>query len=117
MRASALAKTREVHLDFGEDGDLNLVIDPGALTPATQMKLAAAGEEDVSVFCELLPKVIRKWDLTDDQGDVIALTPEAIAEVPFIALGEIFSKMTEAVGKEISNEGKASAATSPQTDS
>lgn len=115
MKASSLAKTREVHLDFGEDGDLNLTIDPGALTPATQMKLAAAGEEDVSVFCEFLPKVIRKWDLTDDAGNIIPLTEVGIADVPFIALGEIFSKMTEALQKDIGEEGKASAATSQPT--
>jgi hypothetical protein len=117
MKASALAKVREVTLDFGEDGDLNLVIDPGALTPAMQMKMAAAGEEDVETFCELLPKVIRKWDLLDEEGQIIPLTPAGIADVPYVALGAIFEKMTVAVQEEVKEEGKDLAATSPQTDS
>lgn len=114
MKASKLIKQEEVTVDFSEEGVeateddlLHLTINAGAMTPKMIQDFTSASDEDVQPLVDGILGVIVKWDLMDDQGEVIPLTQDGIENQPIVVLGAILTKTGEALADRAKEQGKA----------
>lgn len=74
MRISdALKQTRDLKVDFGPGGVLNVVYRPPSWTPAEMQALK--DQKDVSQIVPQIRKLVVQWDLTDDYNNLIPLDP------------------------------------------
>jgi hypothetical protein len=87
LKLSQIGSNRvPVEVEF-EGGTLTVQFNPRKLTTPFLDRLGEVGEEEW--YGE--DGVIVGWDLLDDQGEVIPLTPEGLAEVPMFVRRAITS--------------------------
>jgi hypothetical protein len=107
--------TRPLVVTFGA-ADLTLAYRPSAVTPRFQKAVAAAqrdGDLDALIL-EPLCRLIANWDLTDEDGTPVALTPDALADLPVPVLVGLMT----AIGEDMAPDplkGAVSSSTSPRT--
>lgn len=79
------------------EGQLHITYSPAKVTPAVEGRaMALAGEQRaLAMTVEVLVSVLSRWDLLDDNDQVIPLTHEAMAEVPGMVLSEIMQAVME----------------------
>jgi hypothetical protein len=63
--------------------ELSLKVRPNAMTPQRELELQEADGPDavrglIDFFCDF----VAEWDLTDDDGTVLAIVPEVVAGLP-----------------------------------
>lgn len=90
------AMVRETTLDvYGEK--LKVRYRLGELTPARTEEVNARLKDDSSMaeFWARTLEVIEIWDLVDDAGQIIPLTPAGLAQVPTPVLSTIYQKVLE----------------------
>lgn len=90
-------KYREVktyRIDFGDDGDLNVEYYPNALTLNLQKKVqAAAKENDLQTIADEFFKVVKTWDVQDDDGNVLPINRESLSDLGIRTLNEIIEQL------------------------
>lgn len=90
-------KFREVkkyRIDFGEDGDLNVEYYPNALTLSLQKKVNAAAEaDDLETIAEEFFTVVKSWDVQDDDGKVLPINRETLADLGIETLNSIIMQL------------------------
>lgn len=109
-----MVKTEDLVLFLGDDPEapdadedtLNVTVNAGALTPNEQERIRQADDDDVRPLVEVLSAVVVKWDLLDDQGEVIPLTKEALMDQPIIVLGLVLNGITTTLSDRAEEEGK-----------
>jgi hypothetical protein len=81
MRMSdALKDIKDLRVDFGQGGILNITYRPPSWTPAELEALAT--EKDISKIADQIRKLVVQWDLTDDYNNLIPLAePEPVPTV------------------------------------
>lgn len=107
MRLSQIKNKRvDIAIDFmGEV--LNVTYDPTFLTPTVEDEIdAAQSSEQMS---KIIKGMVTKWDLVDDEGNMIPLTEDSLKTVPTIILAHVMTKVSEDVPRVVRAEGKASA--------
>lgn len=105
MRISeALGERLPLAVQFPSSGSvLNVVYTPAAYTVAELEELQKA-ERDTSRIIKSVQDVVLEWDLTDDDGQPVPLTTEALRHVPT----SIFMQIIRAVNEDQSvGESKA----------
>ena len=95
---------RELALNFGTDDDgeaviVTLTVQPDEFTVGRSRKIKQAGRtNDVPLFCDALFAVVKDWDITDDDGNVLPLNEDGIDYLRFETALLIAEKMGEALG-------------------
>lgn len=92
LRVSHLvANQADIHLDFGDDGDLTITYRPALVNERTLAMLSIGDISDAEQLADMmhrfngeLCRLIVRWDLTDDSDVVIPLTPDALSELPLV---------------------------------
>jgi hypothetical protein len=102
MKLSAIQprqEPRELVLDFGEAGTVNMTVLPDKFTLGHQRAIKRAQKEsDLPAMADVLFSAIEEWDLEDDDGEVIPLDESGIDKFTFVTALGIANKMTEALG-------------------
>lgn len=107
--------TRPLVVAFG-GVDLTLSYRPSAVTPRFQKAVAAAqrdGDLDALIL-DPLCRLIAEWDLTDEDGTPVALTPDALADLPVPVLVGLMTAIGEDMAPD-PTRGAGSSSTSPRT--
>lgn len=95
-----LKPNQTLSIAFGEE-QVNVTYDAQYLTPAFEVTLKGLSEEKKATesFLKMFITLIKKWDLKADDADPepIPLTVEGLQDIPFDILGEILTKVQEAV--------------------
>lgn len=88
---------KTISIPFGETS-LRVTYNPSFMTPRIERALAQAQrDQDIdAALLEPTTKLIRSWDLCDNDDQVIALTVEALADVP----SHLLMRILEAVGDD-----------------
>ena len=96
----ALAQDRHtLRIDYGEDvGDLNIVYTPSLITEKLLAQMTAitddSGMPEVGAAVNAtLARIVQSWDLTGDEGAVIPLTEEALADIPIMVRVDILTRL------------------------
>jgi hypothetical protein len=78
--SDALKEVKDLRVDFGPGGILNVIYRPPSWTPAEMEALAA--DKDIKRIVDQVRKLVIQWDLTDDYNNLIPLelpaAPEAV---------------------------------------
>jgi hypothetical protein len=102
LKLSAIQKTqedRDIVLDFGDAGSLNMTVRPSQYTIGHQRQLKKAiREKDVATQADLLFAAVVSWDMTDEEGEVLPLDESSIDQLTQSTVLEIALKMGEALG-------------------
>jgi len=108
-RAIQERDTVSVRVDFGEAGDLNVVIFPGKMTYGLRKKIVKAAEaDDYDTMLECLLKIFKSWDLLDDKGK-----PEPLTMAVFEDLGEdVLAEIMQAINEATSPKAQTSTSSS-----
>ena len=110
--------TRTVSVPFGAV-TLAVVYRPGVVTPRLQKAISQAQRESDIDAGLLMPmaELIASWDLTDDDGETIKTTPDALSDVPAAVLLAILSAIGEDMAPNRSSAGPSSNGSSPTASS
>jgi hypothetical protein len=70
---------------------------PGVMTPLEEEKLAEARKagETTDALVELMARLMVEWDVTDDDGAPLPITPETLMPFPSALLLRIMSAVQE----------------------
>lgn len=101
--------TKRLVVLFG-DVELKLQYRPSAVTPRFQKAVAAAqrdGDID-ALMLDPLCRLIASWDLTDEDGALIPLEPDALANLPSTILKDLLT----AIGEDMTPDPLKGAASS-----
>jgi uncharacterized small protein (DUF1192 family) len=101
LKLSALvANTASVHLDFGAMGDLTVRYRPALINERTLAMLSVGEMNDGAALAEMMARfnaelcrLIVGWDLTDDAGAAIPLTPDALSALPLTLRVSVLSEI------------------------
>lgn len=91
-------RTRQIRIEFdGDDEDLNVEYRPRAITPRMEDQFQTYIDENHGerVVFDSLAAMVVTWDLTDDAGVPIPLTPDALNDVPSSVLTYVLNKLRE----------------------
>lgn len=115
---SILKPVETLVVHFGAE-NVSVTYRPQYLTPEYEEKLKALHNEDkaTEAFLELFCLAVVSWDLKMNESDTapIPITKEALRRVPYEILGDVLSKVQEAVVPN-SPKGQSFADISPQAD-
>ena len=75
--SDALKDIKDLKVDFGAGGILNVIYRPPSWTPAEMEALAA--DKDIKKIVDQVRKLVIQWDLTDDYNNLIPLELPAAA--------------------------------------
>lgn len=90
-------KRAEVVLDFGEDGNLTLVVDPSKITVGWVKDISEAGRSnDFGIVTERFFEVLLDWDLLDEDGEKMPFNDETVDALGF----DVFYQIAEQMGKQ-----------------
>jgi hypothetical protein len=97
--SSYAQRTRNLTVEFedGDDDPLRLTYYPRAITPKMErafQDLQASGQADQVIY-DSLHALIASWDLTDDDGQEIPRTKDALQDLPSSVLLRVFEKISE----------------------
>lgn len=109
---------RTVMVPFA-DTALTVSYRPGVVTPRLQKAIAQA-QRDQDLDAGLLwpmAELLAAWDLTDDDGSVIATTPDALADVPASVLLTVLAAIGEDMAPNPSSAERSSNGSSPTASS
>lgn len=98
--------TKDVALDFEEDGELNLVIVPSRFTVGLQRRITeASNDNDIARMADLFFSVVKTWDMVDESGEVMPMDQSTIDDLSLDTFFKILSKLGESIGpkEETSN--------------
>ncbi len=99
MRLSQLQRneeTRDVALDFGDAGTVNIVVYPNKRNLGYQRRLKAAQDDnDIARMADIFFSTVKSWDVTDDDDKVMPFTPETIDQLGMETFIEIGKKLSE----------------------
>lgn len=92
-------RIRNLTIEFedGDDDPLHLTYHPRAITPRMErafQDLQASGQADQVIY-DSLNALIQSWDLTDDDGQEIPRTKDALQDLPSSLLLRVFEKISE----------------------
>jgi hypothetical protein len=91
--------TKDITLDFGEAGTIEMTVIPDKFTVGRQRKLhKAIKDNDQAGQVDMMFDVVKKWDLTDDAGKPLPLTQKGIDQLRTETVTAIAKKMSEALG-------------------
>jgi hypothetical protein len=97
--SSYTSKTRRLVIPFEEDDDepLTVVYRPRGLKTETltQLQAAKATEQFDQLVCVQIIALVESWDLTDEDGTPVPITPESLAAIPVTLLSHVFDKINE----------------------
>ena len=89
---------KELTLDFGDLGSIEMVIQPAKFTIGRQRRLhAAIKARDNAAVADMYAEVIQSWDLMGPDGKPIPLTPDGMDLLTEGTLNTILFKMAEAL--------------------
>ena len=97
----ALAADRQtLRIDYGEAGDLNITFTPSLVTEKLIRQIRAiTADSDVDEMADAinatLLRLVESWDVTDDNGAVIPLTPDGMGDVPIMVRFDILNKLVD----------------------
>lgn len=74
-------------------GDCEVTYKPSALTPTIEDELRAA--DDTRVLIDVLCDMLMAWDVVDEDGQPLPLTPEVLSTIPNALLGAIMQGCRE----------------------
>ena len=75
-------RTARISVSIGEV-ELSLKVRPNAMTPARELELQEAdGSDAVRSLIEFFCDFVVEWDLTEDDGTVLPITPEVVGSLP-----------------------------------
>ena len=96
---------------------VNVTFDRNAMTQRW-VKAAQEGRTaaDVEWFSRSLAELLTGWDIVDDQGAPVPITPEVLSDLPLPFLGALDEAIGEA-GTLSSEEGNASSPSAPSPSS
>jgi hypothetical protein len=90
------AELQEVFVDFGDDGDLTVVVDPNVFTVAYQRRLHQAVEtNDLGAVCDLFLESVKRWDMVDEDGNELPVSPETVDLMHVNTFLELVTKINE----------------------
>lgn len=90
---------REIVLDFGDAGTVEMTVDPSTFTLGRQRAIRRAQDNnDTAGIADALFAVVRSWDLQNDDGEVIPLDESGVDMLTLGTAVLIANKMTEAMG-------------------
>jgi len=98
MRLSRMKQTNaKLEIDFGGGDVLHVEYDPQAYTAAREEELAPLMSQarPGKWLVKTVEATILRWDLEDDEGNVIPLTEEGLAGVPTSVLTEVYKAVQE----------------------
>ncbi len=106
--------TKRLVVTFG-DVELKLQYRPSAVTPRLQKAIAQAqieGDLDALVL-DPICRLIASWDLTDDDGSLIPIEPEALSDLPAAILKDLMTAIGEDMAVDPTRSGASSSTSSP----
>lgn len=87
------------------------------VTPSMQIRLMSVADapqdEQARTLIEFVHLAVVSWNLTDEEGTVLGLDRESVANVPLAILAEVAQAITEAMHADAPLNGAASSAGSP----
>lgn len=105
---------REITLDFGDAGTIEMTVDPNRFNIGRQRKLRQAiKDNDTAAQADILFDAVQSWDLTDDDGEPLPLDESGIDHLTVDTVLAIATKMSEALGVPKSGTSTESPAHSP----
>jgi hypothetical protein len=124
-----LGETGTVEIPVPDDDPLIVTYRRGVLTPRLQIKLltlqgrmqgaggkAPADPEALSTMVEVFANLIESWNLTDDEGQMIPTTAEALQDVDMSILTLVMQEIGRAVGPDPLSESGSSNGSTPGAD-
>jgi hypothetical protein len=99
-----------------EGAALRVTYRPGAITPKVQASVfKAQRDQDLEAgLCRPLSGLLVRWDLTDDDGEPMATTPEALAELPAQLLLRVLEAITDDIAPNRTSAEASSNGSSPR---
>jgi hypothetical protein len=95
--AQVIKRETTAEIEVGEE-KLAVRYDPAVLTPRfVQEMMAKEGEQDVAFVADMLSRVLKGWDLTDENGEQYPLTPDALMDLPLEFLFSVLSGVQDAM--------------------
>ena len=90
---------REITLDFGDAGTIEMTVNPDKFTIGRQRAIKAAQDaQDVAGIADALFAVVTEWDLENDEGEVIPLDETGVDMLKLGTAILVANKMAEALG-------------------
>jgi len=84
---------------------------------AAQSNSGAPSADPLDLFCDVLSKIVRSWNLTDDEGAPIETTADASADVDMAVLTLVMQKIGEQTQADPLNGGGSRNGSLPTDDS
>ena len=98
LKRKSAHTTIEVAIDFGDDGDLNLVVYPDRFSIGLQRRLRQAIEDrDVAAMADRFFTVVKSWDLLGEDDKPLPLNEESIDLLSLQMFNTIVEHISEAV--------------------
>lgn len=102
--AQLKGNVRTINVAYFSD-NLAVTYRPSELTPQNQSEIndkIEAGEAK-NILIETLCQVMISWDVVDDEGTMLPITPETLAQAP----GPLLLAISEAIGEDARPKAKS----------
>jgi len=95
MKLNELKKKRKALSLDTQYGKVNIEYCPVEYTGEVERILAEGKDRPIAALVELLGRVLRQWDIEDDDGQPLPVTEEILMKLPVDLLAVITEKITE----------------------
>lgn len=96
IKLSDLTKqTRVIQVDIGASEPLEVEYRIQAYTPEIESEIANADQRPAGTLARILSKLVVRWSLVDDYGEMYPLDEKSTAKLPLSLMLEVFTKIAE----------------------
>jgi len=96
IKLSDLTKqTRTIQVDIGASEPLEVEYRVQAYTPEVESEIANADQRPAGTLARILSKLVVRWSLVDDYGEMYPLDEKSTAKLPLSLMLAVFTKIAE----------------------
>ncbi|MEZ0396837.1 MAG: hypothetical protein ABWK53_10470 [Anaerolineales bacterium] len=106
IKLSDLTKqTRVIQVDVGASEPLEIEYRVQAYTPEIEAEIAGAEQRPAGTLAHILSKLVVRWSLIDDNGEMYPLDNDHVMRLPLSFMLTIFTKIAEDMRPNLPNAG------------
>lgn len=106
IKLSDLTKqTRTIQVDVGASEPLEVEYRIQAYTPEVESEIANADQRPAGTLARILSKLVVRWSLVDDYGEMYPLDEKSTAGLPLSLMLAVFTKIAEDMRPNLTNAG------------
>ncbi len=88
-------QTKTIEVEVGASEPLEVEYRIQAYTPEIESEIANADQRPAGTLARILSKLVVRWSLVDDNGDMYPLDEKSAAKLPLSLMLAVFAKIAE----------------------